>query len=107
MLGGFYDKRQLLEVYGMDSVRLSGFQHQVSADPHLVRKMNLDSISFKELLSHPYFEFYMVKAIFDFKAKKKGIDSVEQLRTLPEIFPETYDKISPYLTVTEGKKNNP
>jgi DNA uptake protein ComE-like DNA-binding protein len=103
MLGGFYDRNQLLEVYGMDSVRFQGFQHQVTVNPNLVRKMDLDSVSFKELLSHPYFEFYLVKAIFNYKGKKKGLDSLAQLKSMPEIYPSLYDKISPYLEV--GRRN--
>ena len=97
LLGGFYDKKQLLDIYGMDSARYGGFESQMSADPTLVMKMDINTVEFKEMLRHPYFEFYIVKAIFDYKEAKKKIDSVQELRSLPEMYPELYEKLSPYL----------
>jgi DNA uptake protein ComE-like DNA-binding protein len=104
ILGGFYDKSQLLEVYGMDSARYMGFQHQVTVNPELINRMHLDTISFKGLLKHPYFEFYLVKAIFNYKDRQKGIDSIQELKNLPEIYPELFKKLSPYLSIGDMKE---
>jgi DNA uptake protein ComE-like DNA-binding protein len=104
LLGGFYDKSQLLEVYGMDSARYAGLQHQVTTNPEILRKMSLDTVSFKNLLRHPYFEYYLVKAIFNFMDDQNGLDSIQQLKSMPEIYDELYDKISPYLEVGGGNE---
>jgi DNA uptake protein ComE-like DNA-binding protein len=100
LLGGFYDKSQLMEVFGMDSVRFEGFEEQVYAEPSCISKMDLNNIEFKEMMRHPYFEYYLVKSIFNYKDGKKQIDSVAEIKDLPEIYPELYDRISPYLKVT-------
>jgi DNA uptake protein ComE-like DNA-binding protein len=97
LLGGYSNKGQLLEVTGMDSARYFMFRDQVWVDPELVVKMNINSVEFKEMLRHPYFEFYLVKAIFNYRDGKKIIDSVGELRVLPEMYPELFEKISPYL----------
>jgi competence protein ComEA len=99
LLGGYYNPDQLLEVKGMDTARYLQFQSEVYADPALIRKIDLNTVTFKEMLRHPYFEYYLVKAIINYRDKNKRIDSVGQLKSLPEIYPELFQKISPYLEV--------
>jgi DNA uptake protein ComE-like DNA-binding protein len=93
---------QLLEIRGMDSVRFNQFSHQLTADPGLVRKIDINSITFKELLRHPYFEYYLVKAIFSYKDEIKAFDSVGQLRSLPVMYEELFEKISPYIQISNS-----
>jgi len=99
LLGGLIKVEQLLEVRGMDSLRFSGFRDQVTVNPELARKIDLNHVTFKEMLRHPYFEYYLVKAIFNYKDEIKAFDSVEQLRKIPVMYEELYEKISPYLEV--------
>ena len=98
-LGGFYKKEQLLEIKGMDSLRYNQFISQVNADTGIVRKIDLNKVTFKELMRHPYFEYYLVKAIFSKKDEIEKYDSVEQLKHLPVMYEELYNKIEPYLEV--------
>lgn len=99
LLGGYYDPSQLLEVKGLDSARYSQFRGEVWTDTALIRKIDINEVTFKELLRHPYFEYYLVKAIINYRDKKKRIDSVEELKALPEMNPELYDRIAPYIIV--------
>lgn len=98
-LGGFYKPEQLLEIKGMDSLRYNGIRDQISTDPALISQMDLNSVAFKEMLKHPYFEYYLVKAIFQKKDELKGFDSVGQIKSLSVMYEELYDKISHYLKV--------
>jgi competence protein ComEA len=99
ILGGYTSVEQLMEIRGMDSIRYNQFREQVTVNPQLVKKIDLNSVNFKELLRHPYFEYYLVKAIFNFKDGIKAYDSVGQLRKIPVMYEELFDKISPYLEV--------
>ena len=99
LLGGFINTHQLLEVRGMDSVRYQQFSYQLKVDTLQIRKLDLNTVSFKEMLRHPYFEYYLVKAVFNYKDEIKAFDSVEQLRNIPVMYDELYDKVSPYLEV--------
>jgi DNA uptake protein ComE-like DNA-binding protein len=103
LLGGFYKKEQLLEVFGMDTARYVGFAGQVEINPQLIKKKELNTVEFKELLKHPYLEYYLVKSIFDYKNKNGQYDSVAELRKVNLIYKELYEKISPYLYI-ENKK---
>jgi competence protein ComEA len=98
-LGGFYRPEQLFEIKGMDSIRYGQFHERVSVDQQQVRKIDLNTVTFKELLKHPYFEYYLVKAVFSKKDEIKTFDSVGQLRSISVMYEELYEKISPYLEV--------
>ncbi|MCK9399814.1 MAG: helix-hairpin-helix domain-containing protein [Bacteroidales bacterium] len=99
LLGGFTSVEQLMEIRGMDSIRYNQFRGQITVNPQQVRKIDLNSVTFKELLRHPYFEYYLVKAVFNFKDEIKAYDSVGQIRTIPVMYEELYEKIAPYLDV--------
>lgn len=99
-LGGFCRKEQLLEIRGIDSNRYVGLISRISIDTGMIRKMDINNITFKEMMKHPYFEYYLVKAIFSRKDELKAYDSVEQIRYLPVMYLELYEKISPYLFVS-------
>ncbi|MBW6460343.1 MAG: helix-hairpin-helix domain-containing protein [Bacteroidales bacterium] len=98
-LGGFFDLHQLLEIKGIDSTCLAGFAGRVTADPHLILKMDLNTVTFKEMLRHPYFEYFLVKALFSHRDNVKRISSVDELRDLDIMYDELFEKIGPYLTV--------
>ncbi|MFO7615131.1 MAG: helix-hairpin-helix domain-containing protein [Bacteroidales bacterium] len=98
-LGGFHNSQQLLEIKGIDSLRLAGFSGQLSIDTLLIRKMELNNVSFKEMLRHPYFEYFLVKAVFSYRDKVRRISSVKELRDMDIMYDELFEKIAPYLTV--------
>lgn len=98
-LGGYHDFQQLLEIRGVDSTRLAGLAGQVTTDPQMILKMDLNTVTFKEMLRHPYFEYFLVKAIFSYRDKAKRIRSVDELRDLDIMYDELYEKIAPYLSV--------
>ena len=100
-LGGFTGTGQLMEIKGMDSIRYDQFMGQVTVNLQLVRKIDLNTVTFKELLKHPYFEYYLVKEIFNYKDEIREWDSVGQLGKLPIMYEELYEKIAPYLEVKE------
>ncbi len=107
LLGGFANPTQILEVRGMDSVRYNQFIGQCLLDTALIRKMDLNTVTFREMLRHPYFEYYLVKAIFRHKDEIGKFDSLEQIKDLEVMYEELYEKIRPYLQVTKtGQSGN-
>jgi competence protein ComEA len=98
-LGGYLKPEQLMEIRGMDSIRFNEIRNQLTADPLAIRKIDLNAVTFKDLLKHPYFEYYLVKAIFNYKDQIRRFDSVQQLMGITVMYEELYDKIVPYLEV--------
>ncbi len=98
-LGGFISAEQLLEVYGMDAARLQSVRPYLSIDTARLQKLDLNQATFKELLRHPYLEYYLVKAIAEYRQKNKGFGDIRELRGIGLFYDELYEKIRPYLTV--------
>jgi competence ComEA-like helix-hairpin-helix protein len=98
-LGGYYRKEQLLEVYGMEAERYDGIRDHVTVDAGLVRKININKATIKEMLRHPYMEFYIAKAIVNYRVQKGPFTDVGQIREAETIYDEVYERLAPYLTV--------
>jgi competence protein ComEA len=100
-LGGFFDKSQLLEVFGMDTTRYFQIAEHIEVDRNSIRKMNLNTAGFREMVGHPYLEHYIVTSIFDYKDAKGGFDSIQELTQINLIYEQLYQKLEHYFTVDE------
>jgi competence protein ComEA len=98
MLGGFRNKNQLLEVYGLNKKRLKGFENDILIDTNQIRKLKINSADFKDLLRHPYFSYSLTKEIYHFRdsAKFTSKAQIQNLKTLPD---SLFQKIAPYLSL--------
>lgn len=79
-LGGFIDKQQLLEVYGLDSSRFEIIMPYINIDSVSIRKIRINHDDFKTILSHPYIEYEDVKKIVNYRETKGLITNWEQYK---------------------------
>lgn len=96
-LGGYSEKSQLLEVFGMDAGRYGMVRDHVKANPGSIRKINLNSITFKELLRHPYFPFEVTKSIMLYRKEHKRFCEIEELLKVENMNDSLFRKIRPYV----------
>ena len=99
LLGGYYCKDQLLEVYGMDSSRYNQFTLSVQVDTTRIQKIDLNEASFKLLLRHPYLDYETVKTIVNHRNKSGPFQKISDLRSMEEISIKLYKRIKPYLEI--------
>ncbi|MBL7138646.1 MAG: helix-hairpin-helix domain-containing protein [Bacteroidales bacterium] len=97
-LGGFISIDQLLEVYGMDSARYMGIRKHLTVDTSIIDRMNLNSISFKELIYHPYMPYELAKEIALYRKKHKGIKFPGELSGMKSMDSVTFLKLRPYIS---------
>jgi len=97
LLGGYASLRQLSEVYGMDSARFAGFIGKVEIDTSRLVKLDINDLTFKELLKHPYLEFEHVKAICNYREKNGPYGNPLDLWTAGILPDSLKEKLSPYL----------
>lgn len=71
LLGGYYDKVQLLEVYGFSEKYYQKIETFIEVDSLLIKRININDVAFKQLLKHPYFDYETTKLIFNSKPKTK------------------------------------
>jgi DNA uptake protein ComE-like DNA-binding protein len=100
-LGGYIEPQQILEVFGMDSSRYSGIRKYLTVNKDSVRKIDLNRITFKELMRHPYFPFELTKAIILYRKEHKKFGALEDLRELRMVNDSIFRKIEPYLKVMD------
>jgi DNA uptake protein ComE-like DNA-binding protein len=99
LLGGFYTKAQLLEVYGFDQDRLDKIDDNCEVGSGGIKKINVNTVKTEELKKHPYFDYYTAKAIVDQRIILKKYTSLEQIKAIPLIHDELFTKIKNYLTL--------
>ena len=98
-LGGFVSKTQVLEVFGMDTSRYNSIADNICTDKELVHTIDLNNVTFKELLSHPYFPFEITKAIMIYRKEHKVIRDIEELKSVQGIDETLFRKIRPYVLI--------
>ncbi len=96
-LGGYVDKRQLLEVFGMDSARYATIEPNLFVHPDSVVKIELNQVPFKELMRHPYFPFAAAKNIILYRQKNKMIRSVDELKEIPGVTDSLFRRMVRYI----------
>lgn len=100
-LGGFIRTSQLLEVFGMDTSRYLGMLPNLTLRTDSVRKIDLNQVTFKEMLKHPYFPFETTRSIMLYRQKNKRFRSVEELKSVNGVVDSVYQKMLPYVKVSE------
>jgi hypothetical protein len=93
-LGGYVQKEQLKEVYGLTEEIYDKIKGQVTVDATLIKKIDLNKDDFKVINKHPYLSYELTKIIFDWR--RKTVITPANLSSVIED-PETLKKIFPYL----------
>jgi len=96
-LRGFNDKRQLLEVFGMDSARFSSIEANLDVNADSVHPIDLNLVTFKELLRHPYFPFPVTKNIMIYRQKNKNFKSLDELKKIEGVNDSLFRRMVVYL----------
>jgi DNA uptake protein ComE-like DNA-binding protein len=98
-LGGYIRKEQLMEVFGMDSSRYAAILPNITVLRDSVHRIDLNNITFKELLKHPYFPFELTKAILVYRQKNKKFTSLEDLKNVVGVSDSVFRRVIPYLRI--------
>ncbi|MCS5663614.1 MAG: helix-hairpin-helix domain-containing protein [Flavobacteriales bacterium] len=97
LLGGFYAKEQLLEVYGIDSALFNRISSHLLLGNYNLRKMNVNVCGEKDLSAHPYVSYKLAKLIVKYREHHGRYSSLEELKTIPLIDEQLFRKIVLYL----------
>ncbi|MGC9330850.1 MAG: ComEA family DNA-binding protein [Bacteroidales bacterium] len=97
MLGGYYKTNQLLEVYGISQEDMNKLKDRIIIDEENITYIDLNEISFADLLRHPYMSKNNVKNIMEYRDFAGRIKHPEELLKNNVIPDSTYQKILPYI----------
>jgi len=100
-LGGFVSEWQLLEVYGIDSSVILNNKSIVYIDSDNIRKININTVDWKELVAHPYVDGKTATLIINYRQQHGNYNSMEDLAKIKIISKEFWGKISEYIDFAE------
>ncbi len=97
-LQGYSVNDQLYEVWGLNESLVSKLLQIFSVQQKVeIQKININTASFKQVLSIPYIEYDLCVKIFEFRDEVAELQSISELKNM-EGFPlEKYDRIVLYL----------
>jgi len=99
LIGGFYSREQLKEVYGLQEEQYEEIIKHVFIDTCFLLKMNLNTVERETLVRHPYLTAYQADAIIAYKNYKgewKDIHEIVWNHLLPD---SVFERIRPYLKI--------
>jgi len=97
-IGGFYDKSQLMEVFGLDSAKYQEIKDQLSIEAGRIRKININTAQFEELKNHPYLRYKQINALLAYRKQHGNYSNIADLSKVLILDPDNLARIAPYLT---------
>jgi competence protein ComEA len=95
MLGGYYKKEQLMEVYGLDSTIYLKIKEKVTIDESKIAKIPLNLADINLMGKHPYLGYKIAKKIIDRRNSSGPFKNILEVKEI--IGNELYSRVSPYL----------
>ena len=96
-LGGFYSLAQVREVFVLQDMDVSHMEKYFYVNPDDVRKININKATYKEMVSHPYFDAYLTKTVLHYREQYGDIHSMEELQQVTHAYPELVEKLRHYV----------
>jgi DNA uptake protein ComE-like DNA-binding protein len=99
-LGGFSMPNQLFEVWGLDPTTASKVMvvFKVLELPN-IQKINVNTVTFRELLKNPYIDYELCKIIFNYRDEVAELQDISELKNIIGFPLDLYDRIVLYLMV--------
>lgn len=96
-LGGFYDSRQLLEIFSIDEELYESLMCRLYLDTVSLRYLDVNNADFKTVMKHPYINGYKnTKAIFRY-LEYGGIKTWEEFCKIPNLALDNPDGLRYYV----------
>lgn len=95
-LGGFYKKEQLMEVFGLDSVKFNEIKGQVFVNPETIRKIHINTVQIEYFKNHPYIRYKQVNALIEYRKQHGNYSNIADLSNVEILNQETLMRLAPY-----------
>ena len=96
-LGGYVNPKQLLEVFGVDSVLYKRIRGHLLVKTDSIKAIDLNTATFKDLMRHPYFPYDLTRSLVLYRQKNKVFRSLNELRSVQGMNDSLFLKIRPYV----------
>lgn len=96
-IGGFYNKEQLKEVYGIDKEKYGQIETGIAVDGKHIIKVNINTATFNELKRFPYLSYKQMDAIVAYRDEHGNYNDLTELKNIAILNDGILRKIGPYL----------
>ncbi|WP_316794457.1 ComEA family DNA-binding protein [Pedobacter frigoris] len=97
-LGGFYKKEQLMEVFGLDSLKFEEIRAQITVDDLKLKMINVNTAVFEDFKSHPYIRYKQINALIQYRKQHGNYSNIADLNKVAILDPGTIARLAPYFT---------
>jgi competence protein ComEA len=98
-LGGFYKVEQVAETFGLPDSVFQKIKPYLKIEAENITKININSATEEELKAHPYIRWQLAKIISEYKKQHGAYKTLNDLKKIMAINEETFQKITPYLSL--------
>lgn len=96
-LGGFYDKSQLKEVYGLSDSVFEKITPYLKLDQSILQKIEINQVAETQLAKHPYVQWKLAKQLIRYRENHGPFKTINDLYSLWGIDSLRIKKLTPYL----------
>jgi len=100
-LGGFYHMEQLKETFGLADSVFQKIRPYLKSEDQVLKRMDLNKAGIDELKAHPYIRYNIANAIIQYRNQHGLFVTVEDLKKLVLIDNAVYEKLKPYLFISQ------
>ncbi|MFD1630998.1 helix-hairpin-helix domain-containing protein [Pseudopedobacter beijingensis] len=102
-LGGFVNKEQLREIWGLDSVKFDQIVYQINIDTQNVNYIYINNVSFEDIKDFPYLNYKQKTVLLAYRKQHGSFYSIQQLKKAAVLNDDLLEKIAPYIKFNDGK----
>ena len=98
-LGGFVNKSQLLEVFGISQELFDKINPLLEIDSNNIAKININNDSKYTIKKHPYFNWNLANAVVNYRDQHGVYKSLSKIKEIHLVNDDLYRKIAPYISI--------
>jgi len=99
LLGGFTFDEQIYEVYYLDTDVADKVLNKFKVlEKPVIKQVNINDATFKEVLHLPYIDYKLTKKIFNYRDDVDELKNLEELKKIDSFPLDKFDRIALYLT---------
>lgn len=96
-MGGFHSLSQVQEVFILQSIEVEFLEQYFFIKPSDVKKIKINTATYEELKTHPYFDAYLAKQVLKYRETQGRIKSLEDFQRATNAYGSLVEKLRPYL----------
>lgn len=98
-LGGFNNIEQIKEIYGIDSLKYSQIEKNITLTPINLKKININTATAESLYIHPYIDYKIANSIINLRKQHGFYKEISDIKKSYIIKDDLFQRIAPYLTI--------